>query len=155
MEKDGPLPTILWAYVSGRHTLQWHSCCSMLEVGAVASTPKLTRSDVGFAAPAQAAAACSCCRRLRLPLLLPQPREYKSKEAAGQMRRSPHQFTGIGSLSPTLWLARGYAVLDGPGFPIVAEGDEEPNDTYVEQLTASAEAAVKVRARVDQPCRGY
>lgn len=60
------------------------------------------------------------------------------------MRRSPHQFTGIGSLSPTLWLARGYAVLDGPGFPIVAEGDEEPNDTYVEQLTASAEAAVKV-----------
>jgi hypothetical protein len=61
------------------------------------------------------------------------------------MRRSPHQFTGIGSLSPTLWLARGYAVLDGPGFPIVAEGDEEPNDTYVEQLTASAEAAVKVR----------
>lgn len=80
--------------------------------------------------------------------MLPQPREYKSKEAAGQMRRSPHQFTGIGSLSPTLWLARGYAVLDGPGFPIVAEGDEEPNDTYVEQLTASAEAAVKVRARV-------
>jgi hypothetical protein len=81
-----------------------------------------------------------------LLLLPPQPREYKSKEAAGQMRRSPHQFTGIGSLSPTLWLARGYAVLDGPGFPIVAEGDEEPNDTYVEQLTASAEAAVKVRA---------
>jgi hypothetical protein len=80
-----------------------------------------------------------------LLLLLLQPREYKSKEAAGQMRRSPHQFTGIGSLSPTLWLARGYAVLDGPGFPIVAEGDEEPNDTYVEQLTASAEAAVKVR----------
>jgi len=36
------------------------------------------------------------------------------------------------------------AVLDGPGFPIIAEGDEEPNDTYVEQLTACAEAAVKV-----------
>eukprot|EP00878_Enallax_costatus_P006199 GHUV01006499.1.p1 GENE.GHUV01006499.1~~GHUV01006499.1.p1 ORF type:complete len:627 (+),score=153.93 GHUV01006499.1:1175-3055(+) len=71
------------------------------------------------------------------------PREYKSREAAGQMRRSPHQFSGIGSLSPTLWLARGYAVLDGPGFPIIAEGTEEPNDTYVEQLTASAEAAVK------------
>lgn len=83
------------------------------------------------------------------------PREYKSKEAAGQMRRSPHQFTGIGSLSPTLWLARGYAVLDGPGFPIVAEGDEEPNDTYVEQLTASAEAAVKelVSRGVTDPAR--
>eukprot|EP00879_Flechtneria_rotunda_P026301 GHRR01028036.1.p1 GENE.GHRR01028036.1~~GHRR01028036.1.p1 ORF type:complete len:835 (+),score=219.07 GHRR01028036.1:164-2668(+) len=83
------------------------------------------------------------------------PREYKSKEAAGQMRRSPHQFSGIGSLSPTLWLARGYAVLDGPTFPIVAEGDEEPNDTYVEQLTASAEAAVKelVAKGVTDPAR--
>jgi hypothetical protein len=60
------------------------------------------------------------------------------------MRRSPHQFSGVGSLSPTLWLARGYAVLDGPSIPVVAEGEEEPNDTYVEQLTASAEAAVKV-----------
>lgn len=77
------------------------------------------------------------------------------QEAAGQMRRSPHQFTGIGSLSPTLWLARGYAVLDGPGFPIVAEGDEEPNDTYVEQLTASAEAAVKVRRLNDCLCGGH
>lgn len=83
------------------------------------------------------------------------PREYKSKEAAGQMRRSPHQFSGIGSLSPTLWLARGYAVLDGPSIPVVAEGDEEPNDTYVEQLTASAEAAVKelVSRGVTDPAR--
>lgn len=64
------------------------------------------------------------------------------QEAAGQMRRSPYQFSSIGSMSATLWLARGYAVLDGPTFPIVAEGDEEPNDTYVEQLTASAQAAV-------------
>jgi hypothetical protein len=45
-----------------------------------------------------------------------------------------------------LWLARKYAVLDGPSFPIIAEGEgEEPNDTYVEQLTASARAAVEVR----------
>lgn len=70
------------------------------------------------------------------------PREYKSKDAAGQMRRSPYQFSGVGSMSPTLWVARGYAVLDGPTFPIVAEGEEEPNDTFVEQLTGSARAAV-------------
>ncbi|KAF8067166.1 hypothetical protein HT031_002213 [Scenedesmus sp. PABB004] len=83
------------------------------------------------------------------------PREYKSKEAAGQMRRSPYQFSGIGSMSPTLWLTRNYAVLDGPGFPIVAEGSEEPNDTYVQQLSASAEAAVKelVRRGVTDPAR--
>ena len=38
----------------------------------------------------------------------------------------------------------GFAVLDGPTLPIIAEGDEEPNDTYVEQLTAGARAAVEV-----------
>jgi len=91
-----------------------------------------------------------------LPTLLwAYPREYKSKEAAGQMRRSPHQFTGIGSMSPTLWVARGYAVLDGPTFPIVAEGEEEPNDTFVQQLTESARAAVNelVKRGVTDPKR--
>jgi hypothetical protein len=44
-------------------------------------------------------------------------------------------------------------VLDGPTFPIVAEGDDEPNDTFVGQLTASAEAAVKVRCR--EGCGGW
>jgi dipeptidyl aminopeptidase/acylaminoacyl peptidase len=79
-----------------------------------------------------------------LPTLLwAYPREYKNKEAAGQLRKSPCTFPGIGSTSPLLFLARKYAVLDGPGFPIVAEGDEEPNDTYVEQLTDCARAAVE------------
>ena len=36
----------------------------------------------------------------------------------------------------------GYAVLDDPSLPIVGEGSKEPNDTYVEQLVASAQAAV-------------
>ena len=69
------------------------------------------------------------------------------QDSAGQLRKSPHQFSGIGSQSPLLWLARGYAVLDGPTMPIVAEGDDdkaEPNDTYVPQLVASARAAVQV-----------
>lgn len=67
--------------------------------------------------------------------------------SAGQLRKSPHQFSGVGSQSPLLWLTRGYAVLDGPTMPIVAEGDDdkaEPNDTYVPQLVASARAAVQV-----------
>lgn len=91
-----------------------------------------------------------------LPCLLwAYPREYKSKEAAGQMRRSPHTFASIGSSSPTLWVARGYAVLDGPSFPIVAEGDAEPNDTYVQQLTDSARAAITevVRRGVVDPSK--
>ena len=70
------------------------------------------------------------------------------QDAAGQLRKSPHQFSGIGSQSPLLWLARGYAVLDGPTMPIVAEGEDEgaePNDTYIAQLVASAGAAVEAR----------
>ena len=59
------------------------------------------------------------------------------------MRKSPFSFSSIGDTSPLLWLARRYAILDGPTMPIVAEGDEEPNNTYVEQLTASARAAVQ------------
>ena len=47
--------------------------------------------------------------------------------------------------SPLLWLARGMAILDGASMPILAEGEEEPNDTFREQLVASAEAAVQVR----------
>ncbi len=39
-------------------------------------------------------------------------------------------------------LTQGYAVLSGPTMPIIGEGDTEPNDTYIEQLVASATAAV-------------
>ncbi|KAL6776823.1 hypothetical protein ACKKBF_B31065 [Auxenochlorella protothecoides x Auxenochlorella symbiontica] len=89
-----------------------------------------------------------------LPCLLwAYPREYKDKAAAGQLRRSPHHFSAVGASSPLIFLTRGWAVLDGPGFPIVAEGDEEPNDTFLEQLTASARAAVEevVRRGVAHP----
>lgn len=71
----------------------------------------------------------------------PRCREYKSKEAAGQLDKSPYEFSGIGPSSPLVWLSRGYAVLSGPSLPIVAEGDEEPNDTYVQQLVGTSASA--------------
>jgi dipeptidyl aminopeptidase/acylaminoacyl peptidase len=37
---------------------------------------------------------------------------------------------------------RGYAVLDDAAFPIIGEGKEEPNDTFVPQLVANAKAAI-------------
>lgn len=78
-----------------------------------------------------------------LPLIVwSYPGEFKNKEMAGQIRGSPNEFAGIGSTSPLLWLSKGFAVLDGPTIPIIGEGDEEANDRYVEQLVASAEAAV-------------
>ncbi|XP_035538716.1 probable glutamyl endopeptidase, chloroplastic isoform X3 [Juglans regia] len=119
------------------------------------------------------------------------PGEFKSKDAAGQVRGSPNEFAGIGPTSPLLWLARRhdlsplfaytlfgclwlvviilfpiasieflvccehdipisdcsdmyrFAILSGPTIPIIGEGNEESNDRYVEQLVASAEAAVQ------------
>ncbi|CAA7388979.1 unnamed protein product [Spirodela intermedia] len=81
------------------------------------------------------------------------PEEFKSKDAAGQVRGSPNAFAGIGPTSALLWLARGFAILSGPTVPIIGEGDEEANDRYVEQLVSSAEAAVEevVRRGVAHP----
>ena len=83
-EKDGPLPTLMWAY----------------------------------------------------------PTEFKSKKDAGQVTDSPYRFTRVFWASPMLYLTLGYAVLDDPTMPIIGEGEIEPNDTFVEQLVASAQAAV-------------
>ena len=78
-----------------------------------------------------------------LPMLMwAYPREFKSADAAGQVTSSPYRFVRVSGSSPLLWLAAGYAVLDNPTMPIIGEGDDEPNDKYVEQLVASARAAV-------------
>lgn len=78
-----------------------------------------------------------------LPFLLwAYPREFKSAAAAGQVSGSPHRFTRPAGASHLLLLTQGYGILDGPTMPIVGEGGAEPNDTYVEQLVASAGAAV-------------
>jgi dipeptidyl aminopeptidase/acylaminoacyl peptidase len=68
--------------------------------------------------------------------------EFKSAGAAGQVNDSPYRFARVVVGSPLPWLTQGYAVLDNPSLPIVGEGDREPNDTYVQQLVASARAAV-------------
>ena len=79
-----------------------------------------------------------------LPLLMwAYPQEFKSADAAGQVTDSPYRFSRVGWWSPLLFLAAGYAVLDDPTMPIVGEGDEEPNDTFIEQLVGSAQAAAR------------
>jgi len=72
------------------------------------------------------------------------PTEFKSKSDAGQVTDSPYRFTRVGWWSPMIYLTQGYAVFDDPTMPIIGEGDEESNDTFVEQLVASAQAAVDV-----------
>lgn len=70
------------------------------------------------------------------------PREFRSADAAGQVSGSPYSFTRVGSTSIVLFVTQGYAVLNNASFPIIGEGDDEPNDTFVEQLVANAEAAI-------------
>lgn len=79
----------------------------------------------------------------RLPVLMwAYPREYKSAATASQVRGSKYTFTRLSWGSPIYWVSRGYAIMDQTEMPIVGEGDEEPNDTFVDQLVANAEAAI-------------
>jgi dipeptidyl aminopeptidase/acylaminoacyl peptidase len=78
----------------------------------------------------------------RLPLLMwAYPQEFTSAAAAGQVSGSPYRFDTVRGASHLLLLTQGYAILDDPSMPIVGDG-ETANDHYVEQLVASAKAAV-------------
>lgn len=79
----------------------------------------------------------------RLPMLLwAYPREFTDPKAASQVIGSPYRYPALGWPGlHLLFLTQGYAVLDNPTMPIVGSG-ETANDTYVEQLVASAQAAV-------------
>ena len=82
-------------------------------------------------------------KKERVPMILwAYPREYKDKSSAGQSTANPNRFTYPFWGSPVYWVTRGYAVLDGAAFPIVGEGEEEPNDSFREQLVANAKAAI-------------
>ncbi|MFN3800466.1 prolyl oligopeptidase family serine peptidase [Belliella pelovolcani] len=79
----------------------------------------------------------------RLPVLMwAYPREYKSAEVAAQVRGSQYRFTRLSWGSPLYWVTQGYAIMDQTEMPIVGEGDLEPNDFFLEQLVANAEAAI-------------
>jgi dipeptidyl aminopeptidase/acylaminoacyl peptidase len=70
------------------------------------------------------------------------PQEFKDKNTAAQVTTSPHEFTYPSYGSPIFWVTRGYVVLDDAAFPIVGEGKDEPNDTFIKQLVANAKAAI-------------
>lgn len=78
-----------------------------------------------------------------LPMLMwAYPREYKDPSTAGQIRTSPHRFMRVNYGSPIFWVTRGFAIMENCEFPIIGEGDEEPNDTFITQLVANAKAAI-------------
>ena len=81
--------------------------------------------------------------KVKAPMILwAYPREYKDKSSAGQTTANPNRFTYPSYGSMIYWVSKGYVILDGAAFPIVGEGDEEPNDSFRKQLVANAKAAI-------------
>lgn len=82
-------------------------------------------------------------KKEKMPMILwAYPREYKDKKSAGQSTSNPNRFTYPYYGSMIYWVTRGYVVLDGAAFPIVGEGEEQPNDSFRKQLVDNAKAAI-------------
>ncbi len=78
----------------------------------------------------------------RVPLIVwAYPREFNNPKNAGQVSGSPYHFTSIRGISHLFLLTQGYAIMDRATMPVV--GDPETcNDTFIEQIVASAKAAI-------------
>lgn len=82
-------------------------------------------------------------KKEKLPMIMwAYPQEFKDKQSASQNTKNPNEFIFPYYGSPVYWVMKGYAILDDAAFPIVGEGDEEPNDTFIEQLVSNAKAAI-------------
>ncbi len=82
-------------------------------------------------------------KKEKMPMILwAYPREFKDKNSASQNTQNPNQFTYPFWGSPLYWVTQGYVVLNRAAFPIVGEGEEEPNDSFRKQLVANAKAAI-------------
>lgn len=78
-----------------------------------------------------------------LPLVMwAYPAEFTDAAVAGQVVDNANRFVRPGGSSHLFLLTQGYAVLDDPSMPIVGVNGAEPNDTYIQQLSDSARAAV-------------
>ncbi len=78
----------------------------------------------------------------RLPTVVwAYPLEFTDSSTAGQVAGSTNRFTQIAGTSHLFFLLQGYAVLDNTTMPIVGN-PETVNDTFVKQVTDSAQAAI-------------
>jgi dipeptidyl aminopeptidase/acylaminoacyl peptidase len=84
----------------------------------------------------------------RLPTVVyAYPLEFTDGGTAGQVVGSPNRFTTLGGFSHLFYVLAGYAVLDNASMPVVGD-PETVNNTYIEQITASAKAAIDKAAEM-------
>jgi dipeptidyl aminopeptidase/acylaminoacyl peptidase len=84
----------------------------------------------------------------RLPTIVwAYPLEFNDAATAGQVSGSPYRFTTITDIGNIhlLLLTQGYAILDDATMPVVGD-PQTMNNTYVEQIVASAQAAIEKAA---------
>lgn len=84
----------------------------------------------------------------RLPTVVwAYPLEFTDADTAGQVSGSSQRYTTIGGPSHLFFLLEGYAVLDNATMPVVGN-PETVNNTYVEQIVMSAQAAIDKAAEL-------
>ena len=77
-----------------------------------------------------------------LPLLMwAYPTEFTDAKIAAEVVGTDNRFVRPGGASHLFLLTQGYAVLDDPSMPIIGADGAQANDTYVQQLVSSAQAA--------------
>lgn len=82
-------------------------------------------------------------KKEKMPMLIwAYPEEFKDKNSASQNTQNPNEFTFPFYGSFLYWVTKGYVVLDNASFPIVGEGEKEPNDNFIPQLVSNAKAAI-------------
>ncbi|MFT6334333.1 MAG: dipeptidyl aminopeptidase/acylaminoacyl peptidase [Saprospiraceae bacterium] len=82
-------------------------------------------------------------KKEKMPMIMwAYPREFKDKSSASQVTSSSNEFTYPYYGSPIYWVNRGYVVLDDAAFPIIGEGEDQPNDDFIPQLVGNAKAAI-------------
>ncbi|MFQ5817845.1 MAG: S9 family peptidase [Terriglobia bacterium] len=69
------------------------------------------------------------------------PREFTDPGTASQVRGSPNRFATLVGTSHLFFLTQGYVIIDGATMPVIGD-PETVNDTYVEQIVTSAQAAI-------------
>ncbi|MFN0007728.1 MAG: prolyl oligopeptidase family serine peptidase [Planctomycetota bacterium] len=84
----------------------------------------------------------------KLPLVVwAYPMEYSDPGTAGQVGGSPHRFVRVRGPSHLLFLTQGYAIFDNATMPVVGD-PETMNDTFLDQVVASAQAAIDKAAEM-------
>ena len=78
----------------------------------------------------------------KLPLIVwAYPQEFNDAKTAAQVSGSQHNFTTMRGITHLTMLTQGYAIMDAATMPVIGD-PETMNDTFIEQIVSSAQAAI-------------